>query len=78
MVFWVILEYFNIRNTLVKSGTFLLGHPVYSIHINATFLFPLYKCCLTADHPVANTKHHNFHTVNSVGDDLSIIGFLNV
>jgi len=21
--------YFNIRNTLTKSGTFLLGHPVY-------------------------------------------------
>jgi len=21
--------YFNIRNTLPKSGTFLLGHPVY-------------------------------------------------
>jgi len=32
-VFWVILVYFNIRNTLPKSGTFLLGHPVY-IHTN--------------------------------------------
>jgi len=30
-VFWVILVYFNIRNTLPKSGTFLLGHPVYRI-----------------------------------------------
>jgi len=28
-VFWVISVYFNIRNTLAKSGTFLLGHPVY-------------------------------------------------
>jgi len=28
-VFWVISVYFNIRNTLPKSGTFLLGHPVY-------------------------------------------------
>jgi hypothetical protein len=28
-VFWVISAYFNIRNTLPKSGTFLLGHPVY-------------------------------------------------
>jgi hypothetical protein len=27
-VFWVISVYFNIRNTLPKSGTFLLGHPV--------------------------------------------------
>jgi hypothetical protein len=32
-VFWVISEYFNIRNTLPKSGTFLLGHPVYVIVI---------------------------------------------
>ena len=30
-MFWVILIYFNIRNTLPKSGTFLLGHPVYSV-----------------------------------------------
>src|SRR5215471_10669617 len=28
-VFWVISLYFNIRNTLPKSGTFLLAHPVY-------------------------------------------------
>jgi len=28
-VFWVISVYLNIRNTLPKSGTFLLGHPVY-------------------------------------------------
>jgi len=30
-VFWVISVYFNIRNTLPKSGTFLLGHPVYTL-----------------------------------------------
>jgi len=28
-VFWVISVYFNIRNTFPKSGTFLLGHPIY-------------------------------------------------
>jgi hypothetical protein len=28
-VFWVITVYFNIRNTLPKSGTFLLGHSVF-------------------------------------------------
>jgi len=28
-VFWVISVFFNIRNTLPKSGSFLLGHPVY-------------------------------------------------
>ena len=35
--FWVISVYFNIRNTLPKSGTFLLGHPVYT-------LYALYYC----------------------------------
>jgi hypothetical protein len=30
-VFWVISVYFNIRNTLPKYDTFLLGHPVYYI-----------------------------------------------
>jgi len=30
-VFWVISVYFSIRNTLPKSGTFLLGHPVYGV-----------------------------------------------
>jgi len=33
-VFWVISVYFNIRNTLPKSGTFLLGHPVYIAGVN--------------------------------------------
>jgi len=33
-VFWVISVYFNIRNTLPKSGTFLLGHPVYAVWTN--------------------------------------------
>jgi len=28
-VFRVVSVYFNIRNTLPNSGTFLLGHPVY-------------------------------------------------
>jgi len=28
-VFWVTSVYFNIRNIFPKSGTFLLGHPVY-------------------------------------------------
>jgi len=33
-VFWVISVYFNIRNTLPKSGTFLLGNPVYIITLS--------------------------------------------
>ena len=35
-MFWVISVYFNIRNTLPKSGTFLLGHPVY-VYIYISF-----------------------------------------
>ena len=39
-MFWVISVYFNIRNTLLKSGTFLLGHPVYiySSELSSQFL----------------------------------------
>jgi hypothetical protein len=33
-VFWVISVYFNIKNTLPKSGTFLLGHPVYDAELH--------------------------------------------
>jgi len=39
-VFWVISVYFNLRNTLPKFGTFLLGHPVcdeYHAILKGTF-----------------------------------------
>jgi hypothetical protein len=36
-VFWVISVYVNIRNTLPKSGTFLLGHPVYETNLHDRF-----------------------------------------
>jgi hypothetical protein len=38
-MFWVISVYFNIRNILPKSGTFLLGHPIY-IYIYLQAIFP--------------------------------------
>jgi len=37
-VFWVMSVYFKIRNTLPKSGTFLLGHPIYIYYL--AFNFP--------------------------------------
>jgi hypothetical protein len=40
-VFWVISVYFNIRNTLLKSGKFLLGHPVYEHTESMTVCSPL-------------------------------------
>ena len=38
-MFWVISVYFNIRNTLPKSGTFLLGHPVYTLYIVCIYIY---------------------------------------
>jgi hypothetical protein len=35
-MFWVISVYFNIRNTLPKSGTFLLGYPVFQCMLERT------------------------------------------
>jgi len=37
----VISVYFNIRNTLPKSGTFLLGHPVYPLAIPKCISWPV-------------------------------------
>ena len=33
-MFWVISVYFNIRNTLPKSGIFLMGQPVYIYRVS--------------------------------------------
>ena len=50
-MFWVISAYLNIRNTLPKSGTFLLGHPVYSfIH--------LVVCLTTCPKPLTKRALH--------------------
>jgi len=35
-VFWVTSVYFNIRNTLPKFGTFLLGHPVNKVQLRVS------------------------------------------
>ena len=37
-MFWVISVYFSIRNTLPKSGTFLLGHPVFCLNFVIYFV----------------------------------------
>ena len=46
-VFWVISVYFNIRNTLPKSGTFLLGHPVY---MKCIFTITMPQTCIRDIH----------------------------
>jgi hypothetical protein len=45
-VFWVISVYFNIRNTLPKSGTFLLGHPVCGCVVRKCRIFSDEAYCL--------------------------------
>jgi hypothetical protein len=42
-VFWVISVNFNIRNTLPKSGPFLLCHPVYIVYV--FLLLSIYSYC---------------------------------
>jgi len=54
-VFWVTSVYFNIRNTLPKSGTFLLGHPV--CNYPTALHFPL--CCQGHDREYLKIKEIN-------------------
>jgi hypothetical protein len=49
--------YFNIRNTLPKSGTFLLGHPVYKIlqsYLQNQYFLIKYREAYTSLHPVSS------------------------
>jgi len=56
-VFWVISVYFNIRNTLPKSCTFLLGHPVYT----HTHIYPNIHTTYTHTH-IHTFTHTYSHT----------------
>jgi len=68
LVFWVIWVYFNIRNTLPKSGTFLLGHPVYTdmhTHTNTYIHTHIYTDIHTHTHTHIHTHtytHRYTHT----------------
>jgi len=64
-VFWVISVYFNIRNTLPKFGSFLLGHPVYSLYIDATVVPTRYVGPL---HKIKNKKHSSEVSVGVTTD----------
>jgi hypothetical protein len=66
-VFWVILVYFNIRNTLPKSGTFLLGHPEYAI------TNPSKRWLRTGNVGVSLCMHENRATTNL----LAVLGLIN-
>ena len=60
-MFWVISVYFSIRNTLPKSGTFLLGHPVY-IYI---FLFLLSGLLPPTDNSIVVSSRSNNNNNNN-------------
>ena len=60
-MFWVISVYFNIRNSLPKTGTFLLGHPIYNIYI---FIFN-FNFYIMPDNGQVGPKHvANGYTIN--------------
>jgi hypothetical protein len=51
-MFLVVSAYFNIRNTLPKSATFLLGHPVsYDLVYKSRDLWLWGPVALTMQHP---------------------------
>jgi hypothetical protein len=58
-VFWVISVYFNVRNTLPKSGTFLLGHPVYVVKLVGVTLYGSFAYA-----PVLNVFSIHRHQMN--------------
>ena len=64
-VFWVISVYFNIRNTLPKSGTFLLGHPVYiyfdSVHVQVTVRYAGREGTLPDLHNIRSPTQSNIY-----------------
>ena len=51
-MFWVISVYFNIRNTLPKSGTFLLGHPVY------IFIYYMTQCSVVMSNVICYKRDY--------------------
>ena len=76
-MFWVISVYFNIRNTLPKSGTFLLGHPAYvCVYTYARALIWVeiaYALTLVPNNSASETFLHNSGVMRSV-DWLVITG----
>ena len=62
-MFWVISVYFNIRNTLPNSGTFLLGHSVYLIRFLTDVLSSSGRDCKLTIHKM--TPSSGFHFGNS-------------
>ena len=73
-MFWVMSVYFNIRNTLPKSGTFLLGHPVYVVR-RLRVNFRLISASIAYDH---NTQSAVIITALRVQEIqlISVVAFL--
>jgi uncharacterized membrane protein YhhN len=80
LVFWVISVYFTIRNTLPKSGTFLLGHPVYiyiyTPHIPASFsIYLVINKCVTAVN-VSNFSGHYLRNRSTL--NIGVLGYIGI
>ena len=60
-MFWVISVYFNIRNTLPKSGIFLLGHPIYIYTHTHTHTYTHTKVIQKVQTVGAQRSHRSSH-----------------
>ena len=65
-MFWVISVQFNLRNTLPKYCTFLLGHPVYTFHTDdfQRRRVSFYQSIVTS--PKRPVVHLHFHYIRAV------------
>ena len=73
-MFWVISVYFNIRNTLPKSGTFLLGHPVYIYIYIYVYIYILVFVTVTQSNlrDMLLCVNYNFNYLSAVHTSLTI------
>ena len=69
-MFWVISVYFNIRNTLPKSGTFLLGHPVYvDLKTNLIMVLVVAVKKIKTDMAAVKSDQVNWHFIKRCDGD---------
>ena len=68
-MFWVISVYFNIRNTLQKSGTFLLGHPVYFKKSMFQTLLKIFYCSILSAYIVYSVYMLSFSPLIKVSEE---------
>ena len=79
-MFWVISVYFNLRNTLPKFGTFLLGHPVYKVRqifcfrvFSVAAFFMVLKCVFQGVNVELNECDSHLQKPTELGDEMDSV-----